>query len=1139
MATLTEHRASETPSRSLKQGQVTRSLGGKTIGVTVTRPQGSGFMDKVGAIGSQAASIAGTGSYKLGDYGKNVLIDIGKKAISTAQTVRDLAVQPIMNFQNERFSKQLDLAQSVAVSRYQRGEMSKENYEKILLDISKSQQEISQRTKKISEGITPTQRAADVSETAINALSLGQFQLAKIGAKQAAQAGGKEAIEALVNQTSRNFLESQAMKVPAVKQLVIRNLEQGGKRELQRLAGETVDQFLVRESRKVASDLLIKRPLFYQANIGEAQKAYKDILEGDYKGALTSSAWLGMQMLRGGPIGAAAEVWGIGKSKLGKLTYGNQSFIDELSKKIGDGNSSQIARFLTTLKTKAPNEHREAEKVFRILQESNLRSADNDVNRAVDNLLTHYQQNSIPLESLTPSQIYKDMSNWVKADELWESVTRKGLIPGVNRADAVKYTPVRWDAATRNAIAQAFAGTSGGPQERMQILETLANQPGAGWANNEGLMNKLRQAIANNQTGNDIAREIQAIDAAVVSANIPSKIAKEFEKLGFTIALPKGGRVVEKLDVTDTRKLISSAIKGNTDLFDPATAPQPALQSIARGLQKAGLSPEAANRVAFQKLSQNVVASLDDVNLKRNLGFTGEGNQATGGQVILSKLQSYVENKQPSKIGNALTLNQNQAAALYDIRQLTPQEVSEALSTGTTKVTTKEARQVSKAVMQGYLDTPMEFRGLGDKVVDALYRYNPLQKYYSRVQGALRYTYNPFFRLQESTETALLSGLKGGNRLTNLADNNLVWNRSRQELDDAARFLDDSGVFASSLPGEAATDLVLGRITANITNGQKRDLAGLALDIAKSKGQSLDDLVKNNPEELADALRVVVQYPKKGVLASSLARTMNTVFFPMRYNAKVTMVAGQVLAKQPPSVQKAVLHSLFEMRDWLKSEEGINWQAANADAIQLFKWITPINSIAYTMNLLSHRPDSIGEVGALGGLPLGVISQILDSQGVIDINTPYVNPKTGDVFPDYIPNTTKARAATALTDLLGSTFNYPGRILGLPGKEASLKKLVRNFIDTEGSDFDKRLDMDSLTPLQRRWVEVLKGDTSKEAIDALYNSPAPGQYNGYTLPPLDLPFTRPPEIARRTGLPTKASRSGARRAKKTALPMPQ
>ena len=52
-----------------------------------------------------------------------------------------------------------------------------------------------------------------------------------------------------------------------------------------------------------------------------------------------------------------------------------------------------------------------------------------------------------------------------------------------------------------------------------------------------------------------------------------------------------------------------------------------------------------------------------------------------------------------------------------------------------------------------------------------------------------------------------------------------------------------------------------------------------------------------------------------------------------------------------------------------------------------------------------------------------------------------------------------------------------------------------------------RYKTDRLTPLQEKWIEVLKdGGNNQDLIDELYQSPANEQFNGYTLPPLDLPF---------------------------------
>ncbi len=1075
------------------------------------------LLQKVQAVGSQTLQAGGELAKKTGSYVVNTAKDIASQGYLAASSIADMRGRELQSRMYSEASRRLGEKQDEVIRAYKSGKLSKENYLKALAGFSESFKQLSHENEQLSDGPTPLQRGAAIAETGVNVLSLGRYQLAKAvvkgGAKQIVKVGAKDAL-----QEGSTKLEKLIATVPAVRGLIERNAASLAKREGQRLAGETTAQYISREGKRVAAGLLIKRPIFYELNIGGAQDAYNQVMSGDYDDALKTSAWLGTQMLNGGPLGAAFKGFSWLKNTAGKLAYGKQSFIDEVSRQIGNKNPTQIARFLETMRQKAPEELKEAEKTFRILQETNLRSANENAKIAAENVLQHYIQHGYNLADVTPSQLYKDMRNWAQADELAQRTLRSGLVRGVSPEDAGKYAVVRWDQTAKEGLANAVS-KAGNHQEMIDAVYKLADQPGVGWGNNPILIKRIEQAIVQSKNADEAADAIRGITAASAQLDtLPKKVADQLSKLGYTVAAPFGGRLTPVVGPQDTRKLVTAAIKGDNKVFDLASSPNPVMATLARGLERAGISPRAANEIATRRLSENLVGALDELGMGAKMGLknTQGGDVVNGGRAILSILQRYVENKKP-------LLGLGKASAVTDIRMLSPREVAEALN-----ITTDQAKTVQRAITDAYLKVPLEFRGLGDKIVDGLYRINPLHKYYARAQSALRYTYNPFFRTQERVETEVLSKMQA---------NELIWNRSKAELNEGARILDEAGIFTSSFSGEGAADQVLGRITANLTLGQKRQLAGLAYNIADAKGVSLQKLALENPQEIDDALRVIVQYPKKGILASNLARTMNVAFFPMRYNTKVTMLAAQKLAEQPPAIQLAFINSLFKMRDWLKSDEGIAWQSEHADAIQVLKWLTPVGSIEYGLNLLTHKPDSLGQLGSLGGLPLGVITQMLDSQGIINLNTPYVQPKTGDVIPKYIPETTQARAAVAVGDLLGSMFTYPGRILGLPGKESTIRDVVRAFIDTNGSDFEKRLQEDRLTPLQRNWVRVLKGDTSKEAVDALYNSPAPGQFKGYTLPPLDLPLAPPTTpikpVEKRTGLPSGKS---GKREKNYAIP---
>jgi len=1055
------------------------------------------FGSKLKSILGQTANLTGQAAGAIGRFAVNTTTDIAKTGYRAGKTLVELQTQPMQAEMYRQMGQDLGNKQDSVMKAYKEGKMSKDEYVKALRDIGEGFKDVTKQNDQLIQGPTPGQRAMDVVETATNVLSLGSLSLTNVAGKQVIKNRSRAAIQEIIEKEATN-LEKKLIANKGIRELVTRNIQATAKREAQILAGESGWQFTQRNAKKIAVDLMIKRPVFYEQNIGQAQSLYNNILEGDYKGALTDAAWLSTQMINGGPIGAIAFLGGKAGSTTRKLARGNESFIDNLSVRFGSKNKSQIAEYIA----KNP----EAEKTWRIIQESNLRASGDRVGQATDNFMSTYSYMSDDqLAKLTPEQITKDIQNWYDADQIIQrNASKLGLKPG----EAARLTPVRWDAATRTSVADGVRLAGDDKAAQIAAIEAFTDNPSAGFTANKNLMDNITKIIETSDTAEVAAKRIQAIDAAVSTpARVPKRVRDQLAKLGYTVAEPQGGRTVESLDIDDTRKLISGAIK-DENLFDPSAAPAPLFKQIAGTMERFGVSPEESNRLAYRKVSETVAANLRNTVAGAELGFKTGDDIARGGEVVLSKLQMYVENLKGVPGLRKLSAGKS---AVVDIRQLTLDEISDALKYkegGKLKSISKaQAKEVREAIIKGYGEVPMEMRGLGEKAVDVLYQYNPLHKYYSRIQSSLRYTYNPFFRLQELSETKILSKVKA---------NNLVWRKSRAELDDAAKILDEARIFSGALPGEGMNDMVIGRITANMTQGQKRDLAGLALDIADSQGKDLAQLAAENPEILDDALRVIVQYPRKGVLASPLARTLNLVFFPMRYNAKVTMVAAEALGKQPASVQKAVLHSLFTTREWLKSDEGIEWQSKNADVISLLSWITPVNSIKSTLQLLSGNVQSWGDLGQLGGLPLGVISQILDGQGIISLNRPYVDPKTGKVFPDYVPESAKARAATALVDMLNSTFTYPGRILGLPGKNQMLRGFVENFIATEGSDFEKRIQTDRLTPLQKNWVRVLGGDTSEEAVDALYNSPDEGQFNGYTLPPYNLPIKpKPPELPKK------------------------
>lgn len=1291
MATLSELRAQQTgqgTSTSLKRGSTQRSLGGSQVVATQNAPppkQGivQQFVSKAGAVGGQTFSAAVALGNAAGKFVGNTAVDVARQAKGAVNIMPDIARANIKQRQIAENSRRLDAKQSEIVRAYKSGKMSKEDYSKSLKALSMVYSDLSKSSQQVARDSDPNKHASDLAWTAINIALVGGVSLVKAGVKPVVGKVVAGKVASTVVNKSIVRVEDTIMKVPAAKDLLARNASKVVSREKQRMDGETVEQWFARSGRDATIGLLIKRPLFYQQNIGFANEAYGKILDGKYQDALTPMAWLGVQMIGGGPLIAGAKFI---KGKAGELSKGRGSFIDELSRKTdtnlaeyienagkpkgevstfyhgstdnkltslvpgsttglnekrnliyltddevtaktyakvrgtdgtGKGvltdsptgkvyktslegrvigaydrseldalksapgyeqlstktknqltndtglsaeileNNPELVNFLkenniTAVRAHLPNgagksteiivinparvnigdtqDTANVARTWKIAQHTNMTAANGRAEEAAENFLQPYIQAGVDLKTITEKELTEGMAKWAQADELRVKRLGAGLIKGIDPSDIDKYAVVRWDTVMKDGLTRELAQHA--PNEtldltaRQSMLEKLieiSERPGVGWGNNELLLTRIQNIVANAPTVTDLAKGIKQIDTASVAIKgMPKKIAKEFGDLGYTIAAPFGGNRIARVDYEniDSQKIITGAMNDNPELFDAATSPQPILKAISGALNKSGLSPEGNAQLANKKLSEALIANIGELDVARPLALEGKGDAVNGGRAILSQLQNYVETKKGAFLVNKISSGKS---AVTDIRQLTNDEIATALNIGKS-----DAKEVAKSIRDAYTKVPLEFRGLGDKIVDyAIAAPASPMRYYQRIQSALRYTYNPFFRFQEQVETAVLSQMDA---------NKFIW--PSRSLDETARKLESSGLFSGNVFGAGADDAVIGRISANLTKYQKRNLAGLAEGIAKTQGKTVDDILRDNPEQIDDALRMIVQYPKKGITSSPLARTLNIAFFPLRYNAKVSVVAAEKLATMPTSIQFATLNGLFKMKDWLKSDEGLAWQAEHADAIQVWSWATPVGSIASFYRIAAGNVSAPGEMGLLGGLPFGVITQILDGQGIINLNKPYVDPKTGDVLPDYIPETTRAKSAVALQDLLGSMFSFPGRTLGLPGKEANLRKVVDAFIDTDGKEFSKEVNIDELTELQKNMVRVLKGDTSENTLNSLYYSPAPGQFDYYTIPSMPpirtLSQASAPGVVRRTSLPTKAEIAAAKKAARAA-----
>ena len=947
----------------------------------------------------------------------------------------------------------------MALRDYKSGKITKDRYNTIMAEVSKNYKEINNQVEKNMSVIREdTDRVTSGAvDTAITILSMGSYAPLK-----AATSGSKYLVKGStlgLNKFAGSIakIEKTASKIPAVKALLARN---GAK-------FTAANRGIINQSvRDAAVGIFLKQPFVYHATIDDAKDIYRDLNEGEIgKGTIGKIAFTVTLAFDGGIFGAATR--GLKKfAKGAKLaTLGRASYHDLRAMRFKGGNPRAWVEWMDAAKT--PAERAKRIKYLKIDQEMNLNRW-GTAEEAVEGYMYHISANeSIDVSRITFAQHMDEQLEYLEDFEYINGVASRGEIIN-DLGEAVKPGDIALGSFTREAREQLGEKLSKlSFQEQMAYLEKQKTS-GVLWAQNDITYNRVVKTVHGAATnGDDVVKAVRSIDTAKdLSRYLPKEAAERIAKRGRVLILPK--RNLNKfIPVENTRDLITDQTANGVDTLRTVEA-VPLLKGLNGALKKVGLSPEAANDVAYKHLKQSVTANLGELPISKTFmpSSLNSLDNTAAGKTILETLQDYATHKAP--IAGIGKIN-----AITDIRQLRIGEIQEALRVGK-----QDAKDIAKAIVDGYRQLPLELRGAGDRFVDNMFKYVPGYKYYNRAQSALRYTYNPFFRTQEVAETKILSKIDDGN---------LIWGVKRKELNAGADLLDQAQFFNTGFSGQGARDdVVLGRITANISKAQKRDLAGLGMKIAEKKGlgsgaMGLQKMIANHPDELEEALKVIVQYPSKGVLSSPLARTLNLAFFPMRYNLKVAGLTAKAIAKQPPIAQKAFLQSTLNFGNWLKSDEGLVWQSENSEALGVLKWITPYGSVESVVNLLNGRPDSISDVGLVGGLPAGFIFQLLDSNGVfanapgpIKYQTPYVNPKTGEVYPEKIPESLKAKTAVALGDLINSTFTYPGRILGLPGKGAATRTAVGTVLQTDSNEY-KYIDVEKdLTELQKKQSKLLK-----------------------------------------------------------------
>lgn len=796
-------------------------------------------------------------------------------------------------------------------------------------------------------------------------------------------------------------------------------------------------------ARTSAVNLALKYPLYYQMLSSTGTGIYKELDQKKYGDAIRSVAFNAALLLSGGPIGKALEGAGSLVSAAKEAVFGQTSFLDELSKGIGNGTASGLYDAIM----KIPEADRaEVIKNMQAVEATNMAAVGKDPVAAAWRVLDGMQSyEGSSMATFSHEEALNNMVNFAKAQRMATTAAEEAGMGAV--------TVGRVDARALNDVATQLASAD----DKAAAWESMKQaNPSQAWANNETLDKQIKSIISKH--GDDVQSLVSAITSIKAGFNVgkgfPLDTAKELAGMGY---IPISPGNIEAPFKEGSGKLVSAFADNGSSFFTHAVQPLPVLDHVGNMLTTMGLSPEASTARVYEAFNANVVDALQNTNVFKVLNVVGDTPKQTSDSII-KQLSNYAHGA-------------NTKLPITDLRMLTSKDVAKAL-----QINAGDAKDIQGAIQDAMLKVPLEIRSLGDRVVDLNYKFNPLAKPYAKLQGAFRFAWNPFFQGKTIAKTEFLSALEGGSATT------AIFAGDYGKLDGVSSMLRDAGVFEKKssftqvVSGEAVADgsAVGPNLTHRLLGAQEKSISGLVQTQADKMGMDVKSYIEAYPTQVRDTVNTIVAYDRNAsFLNSPMMRTLNLAFFPARFEVKVASIMAESLAKAAPLTQVAVIKGLYNGSNWLKSPEGQAWYSKNSEAIGLFEYFSPLATLSTIADILGTHGTSIGAYGELGGLPFGWIPQLLDAEGLTHFGQSYVNPKTGAIALDYVPVTARGQLQTAISDLIGSLFTYPGATVGAPSK-GTVDRWAAAAITGGKSKTDFQTSTPAISPSQQNFQQVVQ-----------------------------------------------------------------
>lgn len=245
--------------------------------------------------------------------------------------------------------------------------------------------------------------------------------------------------------------------------------------------------------------------------------------------------------------------------------------------------------------------------------------------------------------------------------------------------------------------------------------------------------------------------------------------------------------------------------------------------------------------------------------------------------------------------------------------------------------------------------------------------------------------------------------------------------------------------------------------------------------------------VYNHPEmlqKMQDVTQGIFGY-HGAVLNSPLIRTLNVVFFPLRFQTKSVIQTSKWLSDLSPASRLAVVNQWVSTAYWLETDEGKKWNKERGVLAGLFNYTFAYEGLGKTVNAVTKGELFGGNAGLIGGLPFGFLVNIARDLGYFP-ESEQINPSTGKPYERKIIKDASSFPAfvKAVEDVIISItpampfYTATGGAVTVSANR-EIRKLVQQVLGGIAAGLDPEKDIDDYKKIIRKSEKKVKPEFSR------------------------------------------------------------